>query len=194
MSVTAVVLQEIAFFAIACAYIAWALWRLPPEIARFPGPRPVGPVFKAWFVVIWLVGGVLPLAALVVDGIAGGSRATLLALLPYLAMFALQIASEMFCWKGRGSPVWVIVPCLYLPWRLWQSYRGIGVAADGPLLTLATMYALFVLWVINVGVHYTNIPRAMRWDYHPRDARFPSMQDPKVFGAGAQDAPDGRPA
>jgi hypothetical protein len=119
-----------------------------------------------------------------------GSRATFLALVPYVVMLALQIASEMYCWKRRESPVWVIVPCLYLPWRLWQSCRGIGVAADGPPLTLATMYALSVLWVVNIGVHYTNIPRALRWDYHPPDAKFPAMRDPKVFGAGAQDALD----
>ena len=185
-----IVLQEAVFFILACACLAWAQWRLPKPSARFPGPRPVGPVFKFWLVTIWVVGLVLPLVALVVDGVIGGGAATLLALLPYFAMFVAQVASELFCWKRWGSPVWVIVPCLYLPWRLWQGFRGLEVAPDAPLLTLVTLYALIVLWIINIGVHYTNIPATMRWDYHRRDATFPSLRDPRVFTSDAQDARD----
>ncbi len=185
-----IVLQEAVFFVLACACLAWAQWRLPKPSARFPGPRPVGPVFKFWLVTIWMVGLVLPLVALVVDGVVGGSTATALALLPYFAMFAGQVASEIFCWKRWGSPVWVIVPCLYLPWRCWQCFRGLEAAPDAPLLTLITLYALTVLWIINIGVHYTNIPATMRWDYHRRDATFPSLRDPRVFTSDAQDARD----
>jgi hypothetical protein len=185
-----ILVQELVFFALACACLAWAQWRLPKPSARFPGPRPVGPVFKFWLVTIWVVGLVLPLVALVVDGVIGASAAAWLALLPYFAMFVAQVASELFCWKRWGSPVWVIVPCLYLPWRLWQCCRGLEVAADAPLLTIVTMYALIVLWIINIGVHYTNIPATLRWDYHRRDASFPSLRDPRVFTPDAQDARD----
>lgn len=187
-----VVEQEAVFFVLACACLAWAQWRLPKPCARFPGPRPVGPVFKAWLVTIWLVGLVLPLAALVVDGAIGGSAAAALALLPYLWGVAAQVATELFCWKRWGSPVWVIVPCLYLPWRVWQCFRGLELAPDAPLLTTITLYALVVLWVINVGVHYTNIPATLRWDYHRPDSTFASLHDPLVFRAGSQDAPDSK--
>lgn len=185
-----VVLQEAVFLLLACACLAWAQWRLPRPSARFPGPRPVGPVFKAWLVTIWVVGLLLPLAALVVDGAIGGSTAAALALLPYFWAFAAQVASELFCWKRWGSPVWVIVPCLYLPWRVWQGFRGLEYAPDAPLLTTATLYALILLWIINVGVHYTNIPASLRWDYHRRDATFASLHDPLVFRQGSQDARD----
>ncbi len=194
MSLTEIVLQESVFFVLACACLAWAQWRMPAGVAAFPGPRPVGPVFKVWLLVIWGVGLALPLLALAVDAVGARSVPAHLALLPYFAMFFAQVASELFCWKRWRSPVWVLVPCLYLPWRLWQCFRGAEIVADGPALTLFTMWALVVLWVINIGVHYTNIPRTLRWDYHPADTTFPSLHDPRVFTRGAQDARDVKPA
>jgi hypothetical protein len=184
-------LQELVFFTLACACLAWAHWRTPAAVAAFPGPRPVGPVFKVWLVIIWAVGLVLPIAALAIDGFAGSHATTRAVLLPYLLMFAAQVASELFCWKRLRSPIWVLVPCLYLPWRLWQSVRGLDVVGDdGPALTVYTLYALAVLWIINIGVHYTNIPRTLRWDYHAPDSTFPSLHDPRVFTRGAQDQRD----
>ncbi len=181
MSPTAILASNIGFFAFACAVLAWAQWRSEPG-PRFPGPGPVGRVFKAWLIVIWVVGLLLPLAALVIEW----SAPTRLALLPYLAMFVAQVATELFVWKRWGSPVWVLVPCLYLPWRLFQSWIGIGIVDDAGLpLTLFTMYALFVLWAINIGVHYTNIPNTLRWSYHPADATFPALRSPNVFSKDA---------
>lgn len=194
MTARDILIQEAVFLALACACLVWAQWRMPQGVAAFPGPRPVGPVFKAWLVIIWLVGLVLPLVALAVDAVAARSVPAHLALIPYFVMFFAQVASELFCWKRWRSPVWVLVPCLYLPWRLWQAFRGLEVAADGPALTVFTMWALIVLWIINIGVHYTNIPRTLRWDYHPADTTFPSLHDPRVFTRGAQDARDVSPA
>jgi hypothetical protein len=166
--------QELLFFALAGVCLVWARARLPAEIAAFPGPRRVGRVFKVWLVVIWVVGALLPLAALGQDGFVSGHDVVYAALMPYLAMFFAQIATELICWKRLASPIWVLVPCLYLPWRLWQSVRGLDAVQADPAvaqlgLTVFTMYALVVLWTINIGVHYTNIPRSLRWDYHPRD-------------------------
>ncbi len=190
MGITSVWLQELVFFVLACACLGWAQARLPVPLAAFPGPRPVGPVFRVWLLIIWGVGLLLPLAALLVDGLLGGHATTRVALLPYFLMFFAQVASELVCWKKMRSPIWVLVPCLYLPWRLWQSVRGLEIADDGPVLTLITLYALAVLWIINIGVHYTNIPRTLRWDYHAPDSTFPSLHDPRVFTRNAQDARD----
>ncbi len=185
-----VVMQEVVFLALAAALLAWAQWRLPKPSAAFPGPRPVGAIFKAWLIVIWLVGLLLPLVALVFDGWVGGRIDTRVALLPYFAMFFLQVAAELFVWKRWLSPVWVLVPCVFLPWRVYQISRGLELLQDPtPALTLVTLYALFVLWVINIGVHYSNIPATLRWDYHPPDRAFPSLRDPRVFVADAQDGP-----
>jgi hypothetical protein len=187
-----VILHNLIFFALACGALGWAQWRTLPG-PRFPGPRPVGPVFKIWLVVIWSVGLVLPLVALVVDGVIGGNSAVTLALAPYFVMFFAQVASEIFVWKRWRSPVWVLVPCLYLPWRLYQvsmAFDIAGAAGPIPVVTLITLWALALLWIINIGVHYTNIPNTLRWDYHPADSAFPSLHDPRVFTAQAQDALD----
>ena len=182
MDTSTVLAANIAFFAFACAVLVWAQWRtdLGP---RFPGPQPVGPVFKVWLVVIWVVGLLLPLAALVLEW----SQPTRLALLPYLATFVLQVATELFVWKRWQSPVWVLVPCLYLPWRLFQSGWGwTSVEASVLPLTSIMMAALFILWLINIGVHYTNVANTLRWSHHPHDAIFPALRDPRVFVKDAQ--------
>jgi hypothetical protein len=138
--------------------------------------------------VIWVIGLVLPLVALGYDGLIRARTPVLLALLPYFLTFFAQVATEIYVWKRWRSPVWVIVPCLYLPWRVYQQAVGLEVirGEDVPLTSL-TLYALLILWIINIGVHYTNIVNTLRWDAHPRDARFAALHDPRVFTAGAQD-------
>ena len=181
MSATAVIVANVGFFVFACAILVWAQWRSEPG-PPFPGPGPVGTVFKAWLIVIWVVGLLMPLAALAIEW----TPAVRLALLPYLATFVLQVATEIFVWKRWRSPVWVLVPCLYLPWRLFQSWLGIDMVDDGGTpVALITMLALFVLWAINIGVHYTNIVNTLRWSHHAADATFPALRSPNVFGKDA---------
>jgi hypothetical protein len=186
--IASILISNAAFFVLACACLVWAQLRTGDQVAAFPGPRPVGIWFKGWLLVIWAVGLLLPLAALLVDGAIGGHSLVWWALGPYLVMFIAQVLSELFVWKRWRSPVWVIVPCLYLPWRLYQIRMGLDLPI-GPdmLMTTVTLYALLILWIINIGVHFTNIPNTLRWDYHSRDAKFPSLRDPRVFTANAQD-------
>lgn len=172
-------LANLAFFLLAGLCLAWAQWRTRPG-PPFPGPRPVGTAFKIWLIVIWLVGFLLPLLALVVDGLAGGHRPVRIALGFYLLMFVAQVATEIFVWKRWRSPVWVIVPCLYLPWRLFQAWMGLQVV-DGPMLSVVTLWALVLLWIINIGVHYSNIANTLRWDHHPPGARFEARSSPNPF-------------
>jgi hypothetical protein len=179
MTVSSVLALNLGFLAATIACLAWAKWRTLPG-AAWPGPRPVGPVFKVWLVVIWAVGLLLPVAALVIEPEAN----TRLALLPYLATFVLQVVTELFVWKRWRSPIWVLVPCLHLPWRLFQVWLGLQMA-QGPF-TAFTLYALAVLWIVNIGVHYTNIVNTLRWDAHAKDATFPALKDPRVFVKDAQ--------
>ncbi len=167
---------NLGFVAVAAAILGWAKLRTRPGPA-FPGPRPVGPLFKVWLLVIWLVGMLLPLVALAV---AGRAPMVAVALGWYVALFLVQIGFELLAWKRWRSPVWVIVPCLFLPWRLFQVAMGLAVVG-GPPLAVATLWALLVLWVINVGVHYSNIPNSLRWDAHPADARFAALAGPNPF-------------
>jgi hypothetical protein len=180
-------LQNSVFIVLACACLLWAERRTRPGPV-FPGPQPVGPMFRAWLIVIWLVGLALPAIALAWDGVVRGEIAVAAALLPYFLTFFAQLATEIFVWKRWRSPVWVIVPCLYLPWRVYQQAIGLALVEGAEVpLTRFTLYALLILWIINIGVHYTNIVNTMRWHAHPRDAQFDALRDPRVFTPGAQD-------
>lgn len=142
-------------------------------VLRYPNPRPFpGPVtpwprwFQIWFKVIWLVGFAIPIVVLVGWGVIGGETIVLLALGPYFVTFIIQIVSEQVVWKKYKSPMWVAVPCLYLPWRVWQSVRGLETIEPRPDLVFVeySLWALLILWIINIGVHYTGIPNSMRWN------------------------------
>ena len=174
-SLAGVVLQNIAFIVFAMSILLWGQARVrhaPP----WPGPRPVGRVFRGWLLVIWLVGFALPVLAIIVDSALGGHGAVWLALLPYLLMFIVQIAFELFVWKRWRSVVWVLVPCLFLPWRCFQVYVGLATVwpMEGLVLTKLTLVALLVLWLINIGVHYTGIALNLRWDLQ-RDGEFEAI-------------------
>ncbi len=183
-------LQNAVFFLIASLYI-WIGARRAAGTAAFPGPRPPPTWFKVWLVVIWLVGLVLPLLTLVIEGVAGGNTPVAVGLAAYLFMFITQVATEIFVWKRWRSPIWVIVPCLYLTWRLWQCFWGMGLegGADSTLAQ-ATWIALIALWVINIGVHFTNIPLTLRWDHHPSDASFKALHHPVAILPNAHDPLD----
>lgn len=182
MTLSSVLAQNLGFLGSVAIVLLWAKQRLG-RAAPFPGPRPVGPAFKTWLIVIWLIGLALPLAALIYDGFLQSEGRALLAITPYLVMFIGQVVVEIVCWKRLNSPIWVLVPTLFLPWRLFQIYQGLSLIG-GPEtfpLTYWTLIALFILWTINIGVHFSNIPRHMRWDVHPLDAKFDHLSQPNVF-------------
>ncbi len=174
-SLAGVVIQNIAFIVFAAGILLWGQARVrhaPP----WPGPRPVGKVFRVWLLVIWLVGFALPVLAMVVDGALGGQTVVWRALIPYLLMFMVQIGFELFVWKRWRSVVWVLVPCLFLPWRCFQVYVGLVTVwpLEGLVLTKLTLVALLLLWLINIGVHYTGIALNLRWDLQ-RDGDFEAI-------------------
>lgn len=160
--------ENAVFFVIASAILAVGYLRYRGT-AAFPGPvRPWPMWFQIWFRVIWIVGFILPIGTIIAFGFIPGDTAVILALAPYFVMFFVQIASEQYVWQVHKSPIWVAVPCLYLPWRLWQITRGFQVMEPYPHLTIVTytLWALFILWIINIGVHFTGIPMSMRYHKH----------------------------
>lgn len=160
---TQLAVENLAFFLLTLPGLAWG-WRRYAGTRPFTGPRTPWPDwFRTWFKVIWAVGVLLPLAVVVVLVVQGRGGLAALALGPYFAMFVVQVATEQAC-IALKSPIWVAVPCFYLPWRLVQLERGLAVAEGaGPLIN-TTLWALVVLWIINVWVHYSGMPNQMRWD------------------------------
>lgn len=179
--------QNIAFFAIASLYV-WIGARRVAGSAPFPGPRPPPLWFKVWLVVIWLVGLLWPAVALVWAIATDAATNIAIGLGAYLVMLFAQVGTEIFVWKRWRSAIWVIVPCLYLPWRLWQCWWGFDLSGvEASAFATATYMALIALWIINIGVHFTNVPLTLRWDHHPHDATFKALHHPVALMPDAHD-------
>jgi hypothetical protein len=163
-----IAIENAVFFLIASSILAVGILRYRGT-APFPGPVTPWPMwFQVWFRVIWIAGFILPLGVIIAFGFVPLDRAVILALAPYFLMFMVQIASEQYVWQVHKSPIWVAVPCLYLPWRVWQVVRGFEVMEPYPHLTLVTytLWVLLILWIINIGVHFSGIPASMRYPKH----------------------------
>lgn len=159
---TQLLIENALFFLLTLPGLYWGVRRYA-DTPPFTGPRVPWPDwFRAWFKVIWFVGGVLPLLVVIALLAQGRGGLAWLAFGPYFVMFAVQIATELVCIRLR-SPAWIAVPCYYLPWRLVQLQRGLAVADGTGLMVEGMLWALTVLWVINVWVHYSGIPNQMRW-------------------------------
>lgn len=162
-------LLENGVFLLLTLPVLFVGWRRYRDAAPFTGPLPDWPLwFRIWFKVIWMVGFVLPVAVLTYAVASGFGSLAAIILAPYLIMLFVQIAEEQVCISALRSPVWGSIPCLFLPWRLFQLHRADQTLTESdPMLLQWTVWALIVLWVVNIWVHYTGLPRQLRWNFHP---------------------------
>lgn len=146
-------------------FVGWVWRRAKP----FSIPQPLPTWFKAWLSVVLVVGVLFPVLAIVVWGVWWNQESVLLALIPYLVMLALQILSEIVTSKRFQSCVWVMIPCLYLPYRVWQLYSGLMLLSleSGTIWVQRLLLVEIVLWIFNYGVHLSQIPRLLRWELQP---------------------------
>jgi len=84
----------------------------------------------------------------------------------YFLMLGLQILSEIITLKQFQSVVWVMVPYLYLPYRLWQLYEGLTILnSDSELMWVRTLLIIeIVLWTGNYLLDLAQLPRLLRWE------------------------------
>jgi len=95
--------------------VGWA-WR---HSKSFSLPEPLPEWFKVWFGTVQVVGVLLPLLAMLLWGVWWGYSSVLTVLSWYFVMLGLQILSEILRLRQFHSVVWVMVPYLYLPYRIW---------------------------------------------------------------------------
>lgn len=140
-------------------FVGWVWRRSKP----FSIPEPLPAWFKAWLSVVLVVGVALPLLVMVVWW---GDRSVLQATLPYFVMLGFQILSESVTLNRFQSCVWVTIPCLYLPYRIWQLHMGLTLLnlESGPIWVQRLLLAEIVLWIFNYGVHLSQLPRLLRWE------------------------------
>ncbi len=148
-------------------FIGW-VWR---EAKPFNLPQPLPSWFKAWLSVVLLVGVVLPLIALLLWGVWWRYTSVVVAIASYFLMLGFQILSESVTINRFQSCVWVMIPCLYLPYRIWQLHTGLTLLSDeSELLWVRNLLRLEIgLWIFNYGVHLSQLPRLLRWDVQTGD-------------------------
>ncbi|MBD1834095.1 hypothetical protein H6F61_15700 [Cyanobacteria bacterium FACHB-472] len=161
-------IENILFVIISTSFLMFVgwVWR---QAKPFSIPQPLPTWFKAWLSVVLVVGVLFPVLAIVVWGVWWNHESVLLALIPYLVILALQILSEIVTSKRFQSCVWVMIPCLYLPYRVWQLYSGLMLLSleSGTIWVQRLLVVEIVLWIFNYGVHLSQIPRLLRWELQP---------------------------
>ncbi|MBD1928998.1 hypothetical protein H6F74_22520 [Trichocoleus sp. FACHB-90] len=161
-------IENILFVIISTSFLVFVdwVWR---QAKPFSIPQPLPTWFKAWLSVVLVVGVLFPVLAIVLWGVWWNHESVLLALIPYLVMLALQILSESVTSKRFQSCVWVMIPCLYLPYRVWQLYSGLMLLSleSETIWVQRLLVVEIVLWIFNYGVHLSQIPRLLRWELQP---------------------------
>lgn len=158
-------LENLIFFLLATAFtvvVGWA-WR---HLKPFTLPQPLPGWYKIWFGTIQIVGIVIPLLAMFLWGIWWRYSSVLTVLIPYFVMLGLQILSEILTLRQFRTVVWVMVPYLYLPYRVWQLYEGLKfLTPETDLIWIRYLLIVeIVLWSGNYALDLTQLPRLFRWE------------------------------
>ncbi|HEY9850276.1 MAG TPA: hypothetical protein V6D28_12500 [Leptolyngbyaceae cyanobacterium] len=165
-------LENLIFFVVAtffAAIVGW-MWRNSKPMTL---PEPLPGWFKIWFGTIQILGILLPFVAMVLWGVLWGYSSVLTVLIWYFIMLALQIISEIVTLRKFQSVVWVMVPYLYLPYRIWQLYEGLQILnPTSELIWIRYLLILeIILWTANYALDVTQLPRLFRWEIQEqRDA------------------------
>jgi hypothetical protein len=112
------------------------------------------------------VGVLVPLIALILWGVWWGYSKVLTVLAWYFLMLGLQILSEILTLRKFPSVVWVMVPYLYLPYRIWQLYEGLQILSPEPELMWIRILLIveIVLWIGNYVLDVSQLPRLFDWE------------------------------
>lgn len=155
--------EDLCFLAIATTFfvvVGWA-WR---SAKPYELPQPLPDWFKIWFLTVQIGGGLLPLIGLG-WGIWHGDSRVVAVLGSYLVMLGLQVLTESVSLRQFHSVVFVMIPYLYLPYRIWQLYEGMMLSgADESGWMRSLLLAEIVLWTVTYALDLSQLPRLLRWD------------------------------
>ena len=141
--------------------VGWA-WR---KTKPYDLPHPLPDWFKLWFLTVQIGGILLPLVALIWSLWQGYSNVAAV-LASYFLLLGLQILSESVSLRRFHSTVSVMVPYLYLPYRVWQLYEGLMWLnlTIGELVWIRNLLLLeLFLWTANYALDLAQLPRLMHW-------------------------------
>ena len=157
---TTIIIQNLVFLLVTTAFLFIVGWRWK-EAKPFDLPLPLPIWFKSWLSVVLLIGVLLPVIVL---GLVWNQSVICLTLISYLVMLGLQILAERIAINQFHSCVWVMIPCLYLPYRIWQLYQGLTLLSFEELWLQRLLWLEIGLWIFNYFVHLSQLPRLLRWE------------------------------
>ncbi len=128
-------------------------------------PKPLPGWFKYWFGSVQFLGILPPFAALV-WGVWQNQPLVWMVFLAYFILLILQILFESLTLRRLHSVTWVMVPYLYVPYRLWQLYEGFLLMPGRPDLAWVQwlLLAEIAVWGINYLLDLSQLPRLFQWD------------------------------
>ncbi len=156
-------LENGVFVAIATGFLAIAGWAWR-DAEPFQLPQPLPGWFNYWFGSVQVLGVLPPLGALIWSWVVGDG-AIALVLSAYFVLLALQVLAESLALKRFHSTAWVMVPYLYVPYRLWQLSEGLLVAIgpNDPLWLRLLFVGEIAIWGINYLLDLAQLPRLFQW-------------------------------
>lgn len=152
-------------------FVGWT-WR---DLKPMSLPEPLPGWFKIWFGTVQVLGGLLPLVVMLLWGVVWGHERVLTVLLSYYLMLGLQILFESLTLRRYQSVVWVMVPYLYLPYRIWQLYQGlIFLGSEAELMWVRYFLILqIIVWTVNYALDVSQLPRLFRWAVQDNSEKLP---------------------
>jgi hypothetical protein len=157
-------LENVIFLTLSTSFFVFVGWTWR-HLKPMSLPEPLPGWFKIWFGTVQVLGGLLPLPVMLLWGVVWGSDPVLTVLLSYYLMLGLQILFESLTLRRYQSVVWVMVPYLYLPYRIWQLYEGlIFLGSETELMWVRYFLILqIIVWTVNYALDVSQLPRLFRW-------------------------------
>ncbi len=157
--------ENILFLVAATSFLVFVglAWR---QSKPYSLPQPLPMWFNIWFLSVQVIGGLLPLLAMLLWGVWWGYSSVLTVFVSYFVMLGLQILSEILTLRWFHSVVWVMVPYLYLPYRIWQLYEGLTLLSpESELMWIRNLLLVeIILWILNYALALSQLPRLLRWE------------------------------
>ncbi|MBD2446697.1 hypothetical protein H6G76_05850 [Nostoc sp. FACHB-152] len=158
-------IENICFFLIATAFtlIVSQGWK---NAKPYTLPLPFPAWYKWWLLPVQILGVIPPLLAILLYGLWWKSQSVLVVLGWYFIILGLQILTEILTLRKLQNVVWVMVPYIYLPYRLWQLYEGLTFLSSDPSLLWVRYLLIFelLLWLGNYAIDVSQLPRLFRWE------------------------------
>ena len=140
--------------------VGWS-WR---NTQPYELPKPLPDWFKLWFGSVQFLGSVPPLIAMVcafwqdIPWLRG-------VLLAYFVVLALQVLAETLALRQFQTVAWVMVPYLYVPYRLWQLWEGYTLTAAESTASWLPLFFIgeIVVWGANYLLDLAQLPRLLQW-------------------------------